>query len=60
LAQDLYKSAKQPDEGEIIEVVKMPFTKACRDFFSGKIPTTSYTLVGLTLALALAKDKLKL
>ena len=47
---------KQEDEGEIIKVVKMPFKKACNLFLSGKIPTTSYTLVGI----ALAKDKLKL
>lgn len=56
LAQDLYKSAKKPDEYENIEVVKMPFAKACRDFLSGKILTTSYTIAGI----ALAKVKLKL
>ena len=56
LAQDLYQSKKDPDEEEAIEVIKMPFIKACRVFLSGKIPTTSYTLVGV----ALAKEKLKL
>lgn len=56
LAQDLYKSAKAPDEFENIEVVKMPFAKACRDFLSGTILTTSYTVAGI----ALAKDRLKL
>jgi ADP-ribose pyrophosphatase len=56
LAQDLYLSSKRPDDGEIIEVVKMPFAQAYRDFLSGKIPTVGYTLVGL----ALAKERLKL
>lgn len=56
LAQDLYKSPKKPDENEIIEVVKMPFKKACDIFLSGKILTTSYTLIGI----ALTKNKLKL
>ncbi|MFH1894378.1 MAG: NUDIX hydrolase [Patescibacteria group bacterium] len=57
LAQDLYKSAKEPDEGETIEVVKMPFAKACRDFLSGKILTTGHTLVGLALARERYLDK---
>lgn len=56
LARELFKSPKDPDEGEIIEVVKMPFRKVCRDFLSGKILTTSFSLA----ALALAKERLKL
>jgi hypothetical protein len=56
LATDLYKSKKEPDEGEIISVVKMPFQKACDIFLGGKEETTSSTVVGI----ALAKDKLKL
>lgn len=56
LAQDLYESKKDPDENEIIELVKMPFAKAYKDFFNGTIPTINYTLVGL----ALAKKRLKL
>jgi 8-oxo-dGDP phosphatase len=55
LARDLYESRKEPDEGEIIKLVKMPFKKACDIFIGGKKETTSYTIVGL----ALAKDKLK-
>lgn len=56
LAQDLYESKKTPDEGEFIEVVKMPFKKACKILLDGTQETTSYTVIGL----ALAKDRLKL
>jgi len=56
LATDLFKSEKKPDEGEIIKVIKMPFKRACDDFLSGKIETTSYTIIGI----ALAKERLKL
>lgn len=56
LAQDLYESPKVPDEDEIIKIVKMPFKKACDVFRTGKIETTSYTIIGL----ALAKEHLKL
>jgi ADP-ribose pyrophosphatase len=55
LARDLYESKKEPDEGEIIKVVKMSLVKSRDIFLSGKKETTSYTVIGL----ALAKDKLK-
>lgn len=54
LAQDLFPSAKNPDEDEILEVIKMPFDKAYDMFVSGKEFTPSYTLV----AFLMAKDKL--
>lgn len=56
LAQDLYESKKEPDDGEIIKIVKMPFKKACSIFLQGKIETTSYTVIGIVLA----KNELKL
>jgi ADP-ribose pyrophosphatase len=56
LAQDLFESKKKSDQDEIIKVVKMPFQKAYKLFLSGKIPTTSYTILGM----ALAKEKLKI
>jgi ADP-ribose pyrophosphatase len=56
LARDLYESKKDPDEGEIIKVIKMPFKKSCDIFLGGEKETTSYTIVGI----ALAKDRLKL
>ncbi len=56
LAQDLFPSSKDPDPYEVIEVVKMPFMKAYRLFLEEKIPTTSYSLLGM----ALVKEKLRL
>lgn len=56
LAQDLFKSRKDTEEDEIIEVVKMPFQKAYKLFLEGKELTTSYTILGM----ALAKEKLNL
>jgi len=56
LATDLFKSKKETEDSEIIEVVKMPFQKAYKLFLSGKTPTTSYTILGM----ALAKERLKL
>lgn len=54
LATELFPSIKNPDEDEILEVIKMPFKKAYEQFVSGKVPTTSYTLI----AFLMAKDKL--
>ncbi len=54
LANDLFPSYKDPDEDEVLEVIKIPFDKAYERFVSGKIPTTSYTLI----AFLMAKEKL--
>ncbi len=54
LATGLFKSPKKRDPGEIIKIVKMPFSKAFNLFLSGKRETTSYTM----LSLILAKNKL--
>ncbi len=50
LARDLHPSLKDPDEDEILEIVKMPFDEAYEMFISGKVPTTSYTLVAFLMA----------
>jgi ADP-ribose pyrophosphatase len=55
LATGLFKSPKEADSDEIIEVVKTPFKKAYEMFLTGKEKTTGYTM----LALILAKEKLK-
>lgn len=55
LATGLFKSPKEADPDEVIEVVKMPFKKAYEMFLTGKEKTTGYTM----LALILAKEKLK-
>lgn len=52
LAQDLFDSYKDPDEDELIEVIKMPFKKAYKMFVEDNELTTSSTI----LALVLAKD----
>lgn len=54
LAEDLFPSTKDPDEDEILEVIKMPFDQAYDMFVSGKELTPSYTIV----AFLMAKDKL--
>lgn len=54
LAQGLFPSKKDPDEGEIIEIIKMPFEEAYKLFIKGKEPTLGSTVIGLLLA----KDKL--
>lgn len=54
LAQDLFPSRRDPDEDEILDVIKMHFDKAYEMFISGKEFTPSYTLV----AFLMAKDKL--
>ena len=56
LAQELFPSKKKRDEDEIIRVVKLPFKKALNLFLSGKVLTTSYTILGMLLA----KEKLDL
>lgn len=56
LAQNLFDSKKAREDGEIIEVVKMPFKKAYQLLFRKKVLTTSYTLLGMVLA----KEALKL
>ncbi|OGE30696.1 hypothetical protein A3C59_03200 [Candidatus Daviesbacteria bacterium RIFCSPHIGHO2_02_FULL_36_13] len=56
LARDLYPSEKDPDPDEFLEVVKMPFDEALEMFLSGKVSTTTYTL----LAFMLVKQKLDL
>ena len=55
LARDLFPSKKDPDEDEILEIIKMPFDEAYEMFVSGREPTTSYTLVAFLMAKALAK-----
>lgn len=56
LVRDLTKKRQEPDNDEIIKVVKMPFAKAFKLLFSGKVLTSAYTL----LAMALVKEKLRL
>jgi len=56
LARDLFRSKKKGPEEEIIQVVKIPFKKAYKLLLSGKVLTTSYTLLVMTLA----KEKLNL
>lgn len=50
LATDLFPSKKDPDQDEILEVIKMPFKEAYDLFVSGKEKTTSYTLLAFLLA----------
>jgi ADP-ribose pyrophosphatase len=54
LAENLYPSSKPADEGEYLEVIKMPFKKAYNLFVSGKELTPSSTLV----AFLMAKDQI--
>lgn len=54
LAQDLFSSYKDPDDDELIDVVKMPFKKAYKMYVSDNKLTTSSTIT----ALVLAKDSL--
>ena len=56
LATDLFESEKEPDEGEIIEVVKMPFLAAYKLFVEENKETIGYTALGIILA----KKKLNL
>jgi ADP-ribose pyrophosphatase len=51
LATGLFKSTKKRDVDEIIEVVKIPIKKAYEMFLTGKEETTSYTILGIMLAL---------
>jgi ADP-ribose pyrophosphatase len=50
LATDLFPSYKKPDDGEYIELVKMPFQEAYDLFVNGKELTMSYTLIAFLLA----------
>lgn len=50
LAQGLFSSYKEPDEDELIEVVKMPFKKAYQMFVKDWELTTSSTITSLILA----------
>ena len=56
LALDLYKTKKDIQENELLEIVKMPFEEAYQMFISGKTLTTGYTLI----AFLMAKQKLGL
>lgn len=55
LAQDLFVSKKDPDVGEIIEVIKMPFDEAYERFIKKGEPTLGSTVIGLLMA----KDRLR-
>lgn len=55
LAEGLFPSKKDPDEGEIIEVIKMPFDKAYERFIKNGEPTLGSTVIGLLMA----KEKLR-
>lgn len=50
LARGLFQFAKDPDEDEFIEVVKIPFKKAYQRFVVDWKLTTSSTMMGLILA----------
>ncbi len=54
LARELFDSPKEADDGENVEIIKMPLKKACSLFLSGEL-TPSYSLLGLLLA----KEKLR-
>lgn len=56
LTKDLFESPKDKDPDEIVNVVKMPFSKALDLFLSGKRETTNCTM----LSLLLTRDKLRL
>lgn len=50
LATGLFRNELARDEGEYIEIVKMPFKEAFHMFLSGELPTTSYCIVAFALA----------
>lgn len=50
LATGLFDSPKKADDGENVEVIKMPIRKAYKRFLSGEL-TPSYSLLGLGLAM---------
>ena len=54
LAEDLFPSYKDPDEDELIEVVKMPYKIAYKTFVEENQLTTSSTI----LALVMSRDKI--
>lgn len=49
LIRDLEKKKPMNHEGELIEVVRLPFGKAWKTVLSGKEPTTLETILGLAL-----------
>jgi len=49
LAQDLFPSYKDPDEDELIKVVKMPLKKAYKMFVKDNKLTTSSTIMALLM-----------
>jgi len=50
LATRLFDSPKEADDGENVEVIKMPLRKAYKMFVNGEL-TPSYSLLGLGLAM---------
>lgn len=50
MATGLFDSPKERDDGENVEVMKMPIRKAYRRFLRGEL-TPSYSLLGLDLAM---------
>ncbi len=50
LAESLFASYKDPDEDELIKVVKIPFKKAYKMFVEDNKLTTSSTITSLVLA----------
>ena len=55
LATGLFASPKKPDDGEVLETIKMPIKKAYKRFLKGETTTASSLL-----AIKLAMDKLKI
>ena len=51
LATDLVRSPKKADPEEVIKAVRMPIKKAYKLFLTGKMETTSYTILGIILAM---------
>jgi len=50
LARNLFKCKMPRDEGEYLEIIKMPFERAFRKFVTGKLLTTSYSIAAFALA----------
>ena len=56
LARDLEVTRAKNDASEVIEVVKMPLTKAVEKIFTGEI-TTSSTIIGIMMLDKLRREK---
>ncbi len=56
LATDLSETASSPEDDEILEVVRMPLTRALDMLAAGEIEDAK-TIIGLTLAAARIKDE---